>query len=157
MQLDELIGHLAIRTMPVSEDNDLFTDQPVLVLSTGTAKNVPCAIIILLSETGEYESGTTLTLSAEFMDDNWADFGEIVNKACQTKAQILKLLVNLLGLNATEQELFKLSQVLSYKQLLCELSDLSDADLLSFLSDEKPAQPVAEPRLPEKSGFVRRD
>lgn len=157
MQLDELIGHLAIRTMPVSEDNDLFTDQPVLVLSTGTAKNVPCAIIILLSEMGDYESGTTLTLPAEFMDDNWAGFGEIVNKACQTKAQILKLLVNLLGLNATEQELFKLSQVLSYKQLLCELSDLSDTDLLSFLSDEEPAQPVAEPRLPEKSGFVRRD
>lgn len=153
MRLDELIGHLAIRTMPVSEDNDLFTDQPVLMLSTGTA----CALVTLLSETGDYESGTTLTLPAEFMDGNWADFGEIVNKACQTKAQILKLLVNLLGLNATEQELFKLSQVLSYKQLLCELSDLSDTDLLSFLSDEKPAQPVAEPRLPEKSGFVRRD
>lgn len=153
MRLDELIGHLAIRTMPVSEDNDLFTDQPILVLSTGTA----CALVTLLSETGDYESGTTLTLPAEFMDDNWADFGEIVNKACQTKAQILKLLVNLLGLNATEQELFKLSQVLSYKQLLCELSDLSDTDLLSFLSDEEPAQPVAEPRLPEKSGFVRRD
>lgn len=153
MQLDELIGHLAIRTMPVSEDNDLFTDQPILVLSTGTA----CALVTLLSEMGDYESDTTLTLPAEFMDDNWADFGEIVNKACQTKAQILKLLVNLLGLNATEQELFKLSQVLSYKQLLCELSDLSDTDLLSFLSDEEPAQPVAEPRLPEKSGFVRRD
>lgn len=153
MQLDELIGRLAIRTMPVSEDNDLFTDQPILVLSTGTS----CALVTLLSETGDYESGTTLTLPAEFMDDNWADFGEIVNKACQTKAQILKLLVNLLGLNATEQELFKLSQVLSYKQLLCGLSDLSDTDLLSFLSDEKSAQPVAEPRLPEKSGFVRRD
>lgn len=153
MRLDELIGHLAIRTMPVSEDNDLFTDQPILVLSTGTA----CALVTLLSEMGDYESGTTLTLPAEFMDDNWADFGEIVNKACQTKAQILKLLVNLLGLNATEQELFKLSQVLSYKQLLCELSDLSDTDLLSFLSDEEPAQPVAELRLPEKSGFVRRD
>lgn len=153
MLLSELVGHLAIRTMPVSEENDLFTDQPVLILSTGTA----CALVILLSETGEYESGTTLTLPAEFMDDNWADFGEIVDRACQTKAQILKLLADLLGLNATEQDLFRLSQVLSYKQLLSELSGLSDIDLLSFLSDKNPAQPVVEPRLPEKSGFVRRE
>lgn len=162
MTLQELVGRLAIRNKPTVCDNQLFLHEPVFVLTADSHS----AMVSVLNDTEIYDSGTTLVLPEDYLDNNWSDFGTVVNKACETKTQVLTLLLSMLGLTATEQELFRLSQVLTFKQLLSELTEVSDTDLDRFVCVQQDNS-VTEPWesndtmqgttwSPKRNGFVRR-
>lgn len=160
MQLKDLVGRIAVRANESSLRGRLFLFEPVLVLSCTNNVVTICPV----QDTEYFAAGTTMVIPDEYLDDWWMDYGDMLNIACNTKTQVLKRLLDMIGIEADQDSLYALCQCVTYKQFLSQLSeDLGITELLHIMGADKPkavSEPVADvggwKNLQSGGTFVRR-
>lgn len=146
MRVSELVGKLALRRSETIKGGQMFLTEPVLILSYDARYNIGC--VCLLESNGTYEAGVPINLSADYMDGEWLDYGPLVNTACQTKAQLIQMILSILGIQADSASLRVLCKATAYKQLYAEISDQLDLkDIINSLSTTDVSQEEPAPRV----------
>ena len=124
MRVSDLVGKLVLRRSETIRGGQMFLTEPCLVLSYNARFNN--CVVCLLEANGAYEAGVPITLPADYMDGEWFEYGPVINSACQTKAQLIQMILTLLGIQADKDSLRVLCKAVSYKQLYNEIIDQLD-------------------------------
>lgn len=152
MRVSDLVGKLALRRSETIKGGQMFLTEPVLILSYDARYNIGC--VCLLESNGIYDAGVPVNLSADYMDGEWLEYGPIINSACQTKAQLIQMVLSILGIQADTASLRSLCKATAYKQLYSEIVDQLDLkDIIDSLSSAEPSveEPPTSTGAPQKS------
>ena len=132
MRIESLVGFLAIRTAPTANGDESYLTEPLLVLSARGNKVIASPV----TQQGLEEYGTPVTLGKYMLDDNWVNYGDILNEACQTKAQLIRKLLTILGIACDDGDLLRLCKAVTFNQLLYEIADdLELRELLKLMEE----------------------
>ena len=141
MRLEALVGKMAVRREETSMGGKLFICEPAFVLSYVHG----VALVSVLDPLSSFEVGTTITLSDDYLDDLWIDYGSMLNGACNTKAQVITQMLAMLGIVADKQSMKALCRAVTYKQMLQEISDALEIGDLLHAMGAGTETPVDEP------------
>ncbi|MBO5001598.1 MAG: hypothetical protein J6C66_02730 [Prevotella sp.] len=107
---------------------------PVMILSVEPDLIVACS----LTEANGHSAGEYINMGKDYFDIQWIDYGEVVSKACQTKAQAMQRLLAIMGIAADEETLMHLCEATSLKQLLGDITEgLGVTELYNLLSNTR--------------------
>lgn len=167
MNIENLVGKVAIRTAQTVYGGSLFLCEPVLVLSATSTRAQVCT----LQPSDIYDAGVTVCLQPDYMDSSWIEYGPLFNQSVQTKAQVIAMMLNILGITADKSSLRLLCQAISFKQLFSTIEDQLDlTDIINALREtdisgsNMPANSIPETTdtswanliSGNKGGFVKR-
>lgn len=179
MRIHELIGKVAIRRAETSRGNALFYNEPCLLLACDSSKAIACA----LEDSELCVAGRNYNLGMDFFDDDWVEYGSLLNAACTVRAQMVRKILDIMGITADEDSILTLCRAVSYKKIYDELRgqlnldsliyaleptydifDSSDSDASASTSASENQNTDAEgtawndfmPKRPKLRGFIRR-
>ncbi len=180
MRLQDLVGKVAIRRAETVRGDALFYNEPCYVMACENSKALVCA----LEDTETCVAGRSYNLGLEYFDDEWVEYGSLLNSACTVKAQMVRKILNLMGIIADEDSILTLCRAVSYKQIYDELRGQLDIDKFIYAleptydifdsadSDDSQATSVSDnnnntsaegtswndfmPKKPTFRGFIRR-
>ena len=137
MKLNDLVGHLAIRSCHTQYGKTDFINQPVFILSCADGTALGC----LLDDTDRYTAGMTVVISGDYLDNNWLDFGGLLTQASQTRAQGIVQILHLLGIDADMESVTLLCKATAFKQIFSEIEEqLELSDIINAMQKPKTAE-----------------
>lgn len=119
MRLQDLVGKVIIRRAVTTRGGELCLNEPCLLLSLNNSKAILCA----LEDSQDYVAGKTITLGLEYFDNEWVEYGPLINSANVVRAQLVRKILDIMGIQADEDSILTLCRAITIKQIYDELNE----------------------------------